>query len=303
MKLILLVGPPGSGKSTLAKEYVELGYTYINQDKQGKGHLALFLTAVGNREFIVVDRMGFSVEQRKRYLNPAKEAGYETEIIVLHQPYQVCLERIRARQDHETIKTEDHCRSALATFFGKYERVQDEEADKVTRIWPEGFKPSACIIDLDGTLCNVEHRLHHVRAEKGKRDWKSFFSNILGDSANEWCAEIVRSLSKQQKNGPSHVIIYCSGRPDSYRKETIQWLEKNNLHDLNSSLPENGKEMVLFMRPRNDSRDDSIVKEIILDFEILSRYTPFFAIDDRARVFEMWRKRGIVTLACAKGDF
>lgn len=57
------------------------------------------------------------------------------------------------------------------------------------------------------------------------------------------------------------------------------------------------------MRPRNDYRRDDIVKEIILDFEILTRYTPIFMIDDRTQVVEMWRRRGFVCLQCAKGNF
>src|SRR5271166_4080932 len=126
-RLTLLVGPPGSGKSTLAKEYCSKGgVTYINQDSQGKEHLALFQAALERGEDIVVDRMGFSKEQRARYLLPAVGRGYSTHITVLHVPYRECLERIRARKDHETIKDEKSARSALGFFFAKYERVTDD---------------------------------------------------------------------------------------------------------------------------------------------------------------------------------
>ena len=57
------------------------------------------------------------------------------------------------------------------------------------------------------------------------------------------------------------------------------------------------------MRQRDDFRPDNIVKEMILDFEILTRYTPYFMIDDRKQVVDMWRKRGYTCLACAEGDF
>lgn len=313
MKLIVLVGPPGSGKSTLARSLVEndgdhgAAMVYINQDKQGKGHLDLFNTAIAEGKDVIVDRMGFSKAQRSRYLDLAKAKGYSTHITVLHQPYAVCLERIRARKDHETIKEEKDCRAALGTFFTKYERVTDDEADVVVRVWPEGVKERAVICDLDGTMCNIDHRLSTVRppkaweeevalAKKEKRknvhnwkaDWAAFFRNLGGDQLNQWCADIVDKFSTSTQ------IVYCSGRPDDHRKTTQKWLEENNV-DFHGAH--------LYMRPRGDHREDSIIKEIILDFEILTRFEPYFAIDDRARVVAMWRKRGITTLACADGDF
>ena len=71
-----------------------------------------------------------------------------------------------------------------------------------------------------------------------------------------------------------------------------EWLKKNNLWFGH-----------LFMRSAGDHRQDDIVKEIILDFDILTQFKPEFAIDDRQQVVDMWRKRGIVCLQCAKGDF
>lgn len=287
-KLVLLVGPPGSGKSTHSNQLAcDYSFKRISQDDQGKvGHIDAFNEALFKGMNIVVDRMNFNKVQRDRYLIPAKAAGYETEIIVLHESYETCLERCLKRQGHPTIKDETNARSALNTFFGKYERVQDNDADKVTRIWPKGEKDTVIICDLDGTLCNVDHRLHFVKDVPvgQKKDWKNFFYNIPGDHINTWCSDLITYFP--------HQIVYCSGRPDNYRKETVAWLEE---YDLNH--------FPLFMRPRNDSRQDDIVKEIILDFEILTRFNPYFAIDDRDQVVRMWRKRGITCLQCANGDF
>src|ERR1700756_1138735 len=125
-KLILLVGPPGSGKSTLALIYMALGYKRVSQDDQGKEHLDLFSAILDAGTDVIVDRMNFSKAQRNTYLSTAKNLGYHTTIEVLHQPYEVCLERCLARTNHPTIKDEKSARGALQTFFTKYERVEDD---------------------------------------------------------------------------------------------------------------------------------------------------------------------------------
>jgi hypothetical protein len=285
-ELILLVGPPGSGKSSYAMHPARgFGTTYVNQDAQGKeGHLKHFQSALTNNfPFILVDRMNFSKEQRNRYLLPAKEAGYRTKIVVLHESFETCFKRCLERKNHETIKTEKDARNALGFFFKKYERVEDNEADEVVRIWPEGNKPLAIICDLDGTLAKIDHRLHFVRGE-GKKDWPAFFNSIPGDEINEWCQDII--------NRTDYDIVLCSGRPDSHRKQTEAWLEEYCVVYSH-----------LFMRSRDDFRQDDLVKEMIYEFEIKSRYEVYFWIDDRKQVVDKIRSHGITVLQCAEGNF
>lgn len=286
--LTLMVGPPGSGKSTYAKTLVEQGFVYANQDLQGRGYLDVLEKAVAEGKNVVVDRMNFDKKQRSQLISLARPSGYAIQIVVLHESQQTCFDRMIKRENHPTIKDESSARRALNTFFSKYERVEDSEADIVKRIWPEGEKPSAIVSDLDGTLCNVDHRLHFIRRD-GRKDWKGFFDGLPGDTVNQWCKDIVKSMSKD------HAIVYCSGRPDSYMKQTTEWLGRHEMLDFPNSY--------IFMRNRSDFRDDSIAKEILLDFEILTRFTPYFMIDDRQRVVDMWRRRGYTCLQCAPGDF
>lgn len=289
-QLTLLVGPPGSGKSTHAK--VRLGtdtsIVYINQDSQGKaGHLEIFNKTIESGKSIIVDRMNFDKHQRNKYLEPAKNNGYMTTIVVIHESHSECLYRCSKRLGHPTISTEQDALSALDIFFRYYERVSDDEADHVIRFWPKStHKPKAIICDLDGTLCNIDHRLKWMKKDSPKKHWPEFFAGMKDDLVNPWCAGVLAAFQKQIN------IVLCSGRGNEYRPDTEYWLKKHAIEYKN-----------LFMRLEKDFRRDDVVKEIILDFEILTRYEPYFFIDDRQQVVDMWRKHGFVCLQCAKGDF
>lgn len=144
----------------------------------------------------------------------------------------------------------------------------------------------AIIIDLDGTLANISHRRHFAEAEKGKRDWKSFYAGIGDDEVNIWCKNIIDLFN------PTHDIILVSGRPENYREITEQWLLWNDI-----------KYRFLFMRPKNDQRDDTIIKKEIYEKYIKYAWNITFAVDDRDRIVDMWRSIGITCLQCARGDF
>ncbi len=67
------------------------------------------------------------------------------------------------------------------------------------------------------------------------------------------------------------------------------------------------KTVNLHMREDGDFRKDSIIKE-----EILNKYLKdnnlkvddiAFVVDDRKKVVDMWRRRGITCLQCAEGHF
>lgn len=288
-QLIILVGPPGSGKSTLAKQYEADGFVRCSQDDEGKlGHMVTFRDALHAGKDIVVDRMNFSRDQRKTYLEQAKTFDYDTHIAVIHFPRRECFKRMQLRKDHPTIQDDSSANSALNVFFSKYEKPLAGEADLIRFINPVGERPQAIIVDLDGTLCNLDNRLHHVRPPAGvKKNWKGFFDDLEHDIPHEGVATIVRKFE-----GSDVKVVFASGRPDDFARKTTAWLEKFGFPSRE-----------LYMRCRGDHREDFVAKEIILDFEILTRYTPLFFIDDRQQVIDLWRRRGFVALQCAKGDF
>lgn len=146
-------------------------------------------------------------------------------------------------------------------------------------------KENAIIVDLDGTLCNVDHRLNYV--EKTPKEWKKFHENLVHDNLNHWCYEIIKG---QQQLG--YKVILLTGRDDTYREETQKWLLENDI-----------KYDLLLMRDATSWKEDSDVKKEFYQKEIQPFYQVLFVIEDRLSVVKMWREIGVTCLQCAWGDF
>lgn len=140
------------------------------------------------------------------------------------------------------------------------------------------------IIDIDGTLADVEHRVSHVR--KSPPDWKSFNAQMHRDSLNEWCKELMTSLQSQ-----GFGLMLLTGRSERQREVTLEWLQQHQ-------VPFDD----LFMRAADDTRPDAVVKEEIYRNE-LAQHNVLFVVEDRRSVVQMWRKLGLVCLQCADGNF
>ena len=145
-------------------------------------------------------------------------------------------------------------------------------------------KKKAIICDLDGTLADASRRLHYLKLRK--KDWKNFFLEAKDDSVNEWCNDLMLAMHKQD-----YKILFVTGRPEDQAAATIEWMTRHTHFTPELNLD-------LFMRPRGDRREDTIVKEEIYKAHIEPIYKVAFAIDDRPRIIKLWRKLGIAALLC-----
>jgi len=130
MKLVeILVGPIGAGKSTYCKSFPNA--SIISQDELGrKGHMKEYKEdLIDGIDHIIIDRMNFNKEQRKRYIKLALETKYEVKITTLTGTYDECLKRVLARENHPTIAKGDEitARKVLDFFFSNYEPPSDDE--------------------------------------------------------------------------------------------------------------------------------------------------------------------------------
>lgn len=146
-------------------------------------------------------------------------------------------------------------------------------------------KLKGIIVDLDGTLCDVDHRVEFVR--KVPIDWKEFNDRMSLDKINHWCEELIKAM--QAKN---YQIHFVTGRGEDYRQLTEEWLNRHHI-----------KYDSLLMRPRNDMREDAEIKEELYTNHIKGKVQILFVVDDRASVVKRWRELGLVCLQCDWGDF
>lgn len=140
------------------------------------------------------------------------------------------------------------------------------------------------IFDIDGTLADGTHRLHHI--QKTPKDWTAFFAECGEDKPINHMLDLAWQLQNHAK------IVYVSGRSEECRNQTIQWLAVNK-----------APHGPVYMRKAEDHQDDDKLKiEMLADIRA-DGYEPIMAFDDRNRVVRAWRDAGIPCLQVADGDF
>ncbi len=141
---------------------------------------------------------------------------------------------------------------------------------------PDPDLPPAILVDIDGTVA--------VMGTRSPYDW----DRVGEDTPNQAVIEAVRAMYSA-----GNAIVFVTGRDEYSRDETEAWLE------LFVGVPYEG----LFMRPRGDSRRDSIVKQEIFEDDIRHRWRIVGVFDDRQHVVRMWRSLGLTVFQVAEGDY
>lgn len=146
------------------------------------------------------------------------------------------------------------------------------------------------ICDLDGTLANCEHRVHHVQNKP--KNWDAFYAGVKDDDYNYPVLSLLEKFLHYE--GWEYKIIFCSGRPERCRGDTDWWLRE--------VCHFGSKDYTLLMRKDGDFRQDYIVKQEILDQHI-DKGRVLFVLDDRQQVVDMWRRNGLTCFQVAEGNF
>lgn len=132
------------------------------------------------------------------------------------------------------------------------------------------------VVDIDGVVADVRHRLHHV-ADRPK-DWRAFFDGAGDDGLLAEGEHTVRALSEV------YDIVYLSGRPERLRRVTQHWFDQHHL----PAGP-------LMLRPPDDYRPSSIYKVDVLH-ELAEKCTVVVLVDDDPRVLAAAKHAGFDVL-------
>ncbi|MBN1361806.1 MAG: ATP-binding protein [Sedimentisphaerales bacterium] len=146
--MVLVVGPAGSGKTTVARERFP-GYTLFDNDRIIEAvwgalqfhpevkHTAKAMTAAGVERAlrhglaVVVPISGRTRQERARWLDLARAAGYRVTALKVAPPADVCLERCKA--DPSRPKSTDW-QPIIERWFRIFEPIVGDEADEYLEV-------------------------------------------------------------------------------------------------------------------------------------------------------------------------
>lgn len=304
-KLILTRGVPASGKSTWAKAWVEedpLNRVRVNRDnlrwtlgvKGGVGDQwqeeevthwqnQMITRYLSQGKDVVVDNTNLRARHVKELIKLGQKWGAEVEFkdfpITLDEAYS----RDAVRQSlGERAVGYDVLKMFFEKFIGKdgalpaVPVVEGTAAQSFAPYVEQIGLPHCIIVDIDGTLAHMNGRDPY----DGSLVHTDTFDKIIGYLALLWA-----------ENTEATVIV-LSGRDAKYLGVTDDWLT-NNFFDYDE----------LYMRPEGDTRNDAVVKDELFEKHIAGKYNVDFVLDDRNRVVEMWRAKGLRVLQVADGDF
>ena len=278
-KFFLTIGVSASGKSTWVQESFDENTIEINRDNIRFNHvlpgsnwstyrftkaretevtriaIEQFENAVLTNNNIVVSDTNLKKEYRDIWIDRATNAGYE----VIIQEFPITLEEAWKR-DASRLNGVGH-----NVIYDQYKLWEEYIGRK--KYVPDNSKPKAILIDIDGTI-----------AEKGDRyifDWMK----VDVDLPRTTIIAIIKSFI----TASGAIPIFLSGRDSICRELTRDWI----INHTNIADP------LLYMRPENDQRKDTLIKEEIFWEHIADHYNIIAAFDDRPCIVRLYNSIGV----------
>ena len=283
-KIIATVGLPGSGKSTWASQYqkdnpntvivcrddlrrmlVDYKFSKRNEKLVASIRDQVIVEAILNDRDVIVADTNLAPKTQNALIDLAASLCEKANVELVFEsfldvPVHVCVER-DLKREHSVGKD-------------VIMKMWRQHVAKPVKRDDEGL-PKAIIVDIDGTLA--------IRNGRSPYD----MSRVGEDSLNEVVAEVVDRFSTD------YVVIVMSGRDESCRNDTVEWLYEYG-------VPFD----CLYMRAEGDSRRDSVVKTELFEEFVDGVYDVRLVFDDRDQVVaETWRSLGLTCFQVAEGNF
>lgn len=301
-KLILVQGISGSGKTTWAKQWVEedpIHRLRLNYDDLrcmlGKYWvpereplvLAIFTSALvdamNNGYDIVIDNMSNlnpkhqqEYEETIKRHNPNSKFKYEIEYKLIDTPVEVCIERDSKRAIPIGEKV-------IRQQWRKYRDYIIQQSVKEmldNQIQEDSKLPHCIIVDMDATLCfNTSGRPFYGPGTAEK---------IINDTPNTNVIDLVKAYCREYDCD----LVIITGRDESCREETREWLDKYYLDP-----------KMLLMRKIGDFSKGDECKKKLYEEHIKGKYNVDLVFEDSSKVVKMYRDLGLTVLQPNEGKF
>lgn len=280
--LVLFIGISGSGKSREAKKhpnFVEINrdeirfnlfcggeenwekykFTKTNEAIVTKKCIELWKSAVIARKNVIISNTNLNEKYNNEWKTRAAEANYNLEKclfpITLEEAFKIDLRRGGKAVGREV----------LITQYSRWLQITDQKIYK-----QQDHLQKAILCDIDGTIAEVNGRSHFD------------FNKVNTDTPREDIISMVKAWSEYNKM----VILFMSGRDECCKEETERWIRKYFYNN-------DEQDIKLFMRKRNDIRNDKIVKEELFWDNVNDNWNVIAAVDDRPRIVRLWNDIGI----------
>lgn len=298
--IIVLRGLPGSGKSTWAKEQLkkeqgrwkrinrddirmmlhDVAFDPQNEDFVTVCEKSLIDVALREGYDLILDNTHLNARSLKSIHNTAMLKG---DVLVIEKCFNVSLEECVKRQNNRERKVSESIITSMAQKAGltKGRRLENKETyyppkSQAVACEYDDTLPSAVICDLDGTLALLN----------GRNPYDA--STCDQDLPN---MSVIKCVTAMHAHG--YKIIFMSGRDEKFKEPTIKFINEN------CNIP-----YELFMRQKNDTRKDSIVKRELYDANIVGKYNVAFVLDDRDQVVDLYRRElGLSVFQVNYGNF
>lgn len=297
-KLFILKGCPCSGKSFWAKEYkrdvdanvvignrdtirYELGngkYVQDQEDEVTRIETERVENGMKAGLTVILDDTNLNPKYIKPWYDMAEKYGYEVEEKEFYIPYQEAMKRSKARKAEGGLYIP---KEVMQRFYKRYYKEEFEKELTDYRVfntveWDNDL-PTCIICDLDGTLA-----MHTGRTPF---EWDRLDEDKIDK-------RLALMLEIYVNNIDDCEVIFLTGRPDSAREATENWLKKY----FNAPY-------TLLMRDSSDYSHGYDAKKKIYEDYIKGKYNVLCVFEDSNKCVDMWREQGLLTLQVQNGDY
>jgi predicted kinase len=293
LKILILIGIAASGKSTWAKEYVRKHANYVRVNRDDFRNMLKDSSMCENKiEDMISDLVNQTISSaltkklnvivdntnlKQKYIDDIINK-FKHQADIDYQVFDISLNKAIERDNARDSKVGE---GVIKKMYGYYKQLIDSFSFQPIKMSERpalipNFKsslPDAVIFDIDGTLALMKNR--------GAFDWEK----VDRDDLNQIVSEHIhfhRNLGRK--------IFLVSGRDASCKKMTKDWFEFYGI-----PFDE------MFMRPMNDFRKDTVIKEEIYNMFIKDNYNVLCVYDDRLSVCRKWVDMGLFTFTVNQG--